>query len=105
MSIRYKTVKQVSGFDKAGTGKYAVKAVTGETLTFGTLRPGLGTRAQDSEQTAYAAVVYRRRMNFMPGSMLKNVLKGVSISRPGEPVSKEDGAESEDYRQRVTGIA
>ncbi len=32
MSIRYKAVKQVSGFDKAGTGKYAVKAVTGETL-------------------------------------------------------------------------
>ncbi len=40
MSIRYKAVKQVSGFDKAGTGKYAVKAATGETLTFGTLRPG-----------------------------------------------------------------
>ena len=34
MNIRYKTIKQVSGFDKAGTGKYAVKAVTGETVTF-----------------------------------------------------------------------
>ena len=34
MSIRYKAVKQISGFDKTATGKYAVKAVTGETLTF-----------------------------------------------------------------------
>ncbi len=34
MSIRYKTVKQVSGSDKTGTGKYVVKTVTGETLTF-----------------------------------------------------------------------
>ena len=91
MSIRYKAVKQVSGFDKTGTGKYAVKAVTGETLPFGTLCPGLGTRAQDSERTANAAVVYRRRMNFMPGSMLKNVLKGVSVSRPDEPSPKEGG--------------
>ena len=95
MSIRYKTVKQVSGFDKAGTGKYAVKAVTGKTLTFGTLRPGLGTRAQDSERTANAAAVYRRKMNFMPGSMLKNFLKGVPLSRPDEPNSKEDEGESE----------
>ncbi len=35
MSIRYKAVKQVSGFDKAGTGKYTVKTMAGETLTFG----------------------------------------------------------------------
>ncbi len=34
MSIRYKAVKQVSGFDKTATGKYVVKTVTGETLTF-----------------------------------------------------------------------
>ncbi len=34
MSIRYKAVKQVSGFDKTATGKYAVKTVTSETLTF-----------------------------------------------------------------------
>ncbi len=91
MSIQYKVAKQVSGFDKTGTGKYAVKTVTGEMLPFGTLRPGLGTRAQDSEQTANASAVYRRKMNFMPGSMLKNVLKGVSISRPGEPSPKEAG--------------
>ncbi len=91
MSIRYKAIKQVSGFDKAGTGKYIVKAVTGETLTFGTLHPGLGTHAQDSERTANAAVVYRRKMNFMPGSMLKNFLKGVPLSHLSEPVSKEDG--------------
>ena len=89
MSIRYKVAKQVSGFDKAATAKYAVKTVTSETLTFGTLRPGLGTCAQDSEQTANAAA-YRRTMNFIPGSMLKNVLKGVPLSRPGEPGPKED---------------
>ncbi len=40
MRIRYKAVKQISGFDKAGTGKYTVKTVTSEMLTFGTLRPG-----------------------------------------------------------------
>ncbi len=34
MRIRYKTVKQVFGFDKAGTGKYTVKTVTGEMLPF-----------------------------------------------------------------------
>ncbi len=91
MSIRYKAVKQVSGFDKTATGKYAVKAVTGKTLTFGTLCPGLGTRAQDSEQTANAAVVYRRKMNFMPGSMLNNCLKDVPLLRLGEPGPKEAG--------------
>ncbi len=94
MSIRYKAVKQVSGFDKTGTGKYAVKAVTGETLPFGTLRPGRRTHAQDSEQAANALAVYHREMNFMPGSMLKNFLKDIPLSRPGEPGPKEDGAES-----------
>ncbi len=91
MSIRYKTVKQVSGFDKAGTGKYAVKTVTGETLPFGTLRSGLRTRAQDSERAANAPAVSRRTMNFMPGNMFKHFLKDVSLLRPGEPGPKEDG--------------
>ncbi len=91
MSIRYKTVKQVSGFDKAGTGKYAVKTVTGETLPFGTLCPGLRTRAEDSEKIANISAVYRRKMNFMPGSMFKNFLKDVSLLRPGEPGPKKGG--------------
>ncbi len=91
MSIRYKAVKQISGFDKTATGKYAVKTVTGETLTFGTLHPGLETHAQDSEQTANAAAVYRCKMNFMPGKMFKPFLKGVSVSRPDEPSPKEGG--------------
>ncbi len=82
MSIRYKTVKQVSGFDKTATGKYAVKAVTGETPTFDTLRPGLEARSEDSEQTANALAVSRRKMNFMPGSMFKPFLKDVPLSRP-----------------------
>ncbi len=88
MSIRYKTVKQVSGFDKAGTEKYAVKTVTSEMLTFGTLHSDLGTHAQDSERTANAPAVYRRKINFMPGSMLKNFLKDVPLSRPDEPGPK-----------------
>ncbi len=33
MSIRYKTVKQISGFDKTATGKYTVKSATGKMLT------------------------------------------------------------------------
>ncbi len=91
MSIRYKTVKQVSGFDKAGTGKYAVKAATGETLTFGTPHPDLGTRTQDSERAANAPAVSRRKMNFIPGKMSKNVLKDIPLSRPDEPNPKENG--------------
>ncbi len=132
MSIRYKVVKQVFGFDKTGTEKYVVKAVTGETLTFdkvctqvtqvcgahrgtvaqitsglfdvmlyhldrghsvqfgefGTLRPGLRTYAQDSEQTANASAVYRRKINFIPGKMFKNFLKDVSISCRMKPARK-----------------
>ena len=103
MSIRYRVVKQVSGFDRTGTGKYAVKTVTGETLTFSTLGPGLRTRVPDSEKIAHVSAIYRRKMNFMPGSMFKNFLKDVSLSRPGETGSKEAGGESEE-RQRVTVI-
>ncbi len=139
MSIRYKVVKQVFGFDKTGTEKYVVKAVTGKTLTFdkvcaqvtqvcgahrgtvsqvisglfdvmvnhldmghsvqlgefGTLRPGLRTHAQDSKQTANASAVYRRKINFISGSMLKNFLKDIPLSRSDETGSKEDGRESE----------
>ena len=90
MSIRYKAVKQVSGLDKAGTGKYAVKTVTGETLPLGTLGSVLRTHVQDSEKIAHASVVYRRKMNFMPENMLKNFLKDVPLSRLGEPGPKED---------------
>lgn len=48
---------------------------------FGVLRPGLRTRAQDSEETATAQAVYRRKINFAPGKMLQNFLKDVSITR------------------------
>lgn len=34
MSINYKVVKQVFGFDKTGSAKYVVRTVTGEMLTF-----------------------------------------------------------------------
>lgn len=48
---------------------------------FGTLRPGLRTRAQDSEEAANASAVYRRKINFMPGKMFKSFLKDVSVTR------------------------
>ena len=48
---------------------------------FGTLRPGLRTKAQDSEKEANAQAVYRRKINFVPGKMLKSFLKDVAISR------------------------
>jgi len=48
---------------------------------FGTLRPGLRTKAQDSEEAANASAVYRRKINFMPGKMFKSFLKDVSVTR------------------------
>ena len=125
MSIKYKVVKQVFGFDKTGETKYVVKPVAGETLTFdkvrtqvvqicgahrgvvnqviaglidvmvnnldmghgvqlgefGTLRPGIRAKAQDDEKAADVGTVYRRRINFVPGKMLKNLLRDVGITR------------------------
>lgn len=125
MSIKYKVVKQVLGFDKNGGEKYVLKTVTGEMLTFnkvcnqvcqitgahrgvvtliigglldvmvnnldmghsvqlgdfGTLRPGLRTKAQDNEEDATAQAVYRRKINLVPGKMLKNFLNDVSVTR------------------------
>lgn len=125
MSIQYKVVKQVFGFDKTRSEKYVVRSVTGEMLTydkvcnqvcqitgmhravvtviiaglldvmvnnldmghsvklddFGVLRPGLRAKAQDSEKEADSNTVYRRRIIFTPGKMLKSFLNDVSITR------------------------
>ncbi|MCD7900679.1 MAG: DNA-binding protein [Bacteroides sp.] len=136
MSIQYKVVKQVLGFNKEGGEKYVIKTVTGEMLTFdkvcnqvsqvcgahrgtvtqvvgglldvlvnnldmghsvqlgefGTLRPGLRTRAQSSEETANVSAIYRRKINFVPGKMLKNFLRDVAITRAAAPqvISSDD---------------
>ena len=125
MSINYKIVKQIFGYDKTNTVKYVAKSVTGEMLTsdkvrkqvaqicgihrgttnlvidglldvlvnnldmghsvqlgeFGVLRPGIRAKAQSSEETVDAATIYRRKINFIPGKMLKNFLKDVSVTR------------------------
>ena len=125
MSIQYKVVKQIFGFDKTRSAKYVVRSVTGEMLTydkvchqvcqitgmhrgvvtviigglldvmvnnldmghsvkldeFGVLRPGLRAKAQDSEETADSNTVYRRRIVFTPGKMLKELLSNVAATR------------------------
>ena len=48
---------------------------------FGILRPGIRARAQDDEKEANANSIYRRKVNFVPGKMLKNFLKDVAVSR------------------------
>ena len=60
---------------------------------FGTLRPGLRTKAQDSEKTANASAVYRRKINFTPGRMFKNFLKDVSILRLVDAEPEADDGE------------
>lgn len=91
------TVKQVIG------GMFDVMAVhidmgngiqMGE---FGTLRPALRTRAQDSEEKANATAVYRRKINFTPGKMLKNFLSDLSVTRVSSSSSstnKQENGES-----------
>ncbi|WP_163173682.1 DNA-binding protein [Bacteroides sp. 51] len=48
---------------------------------FGILRPGIRAKAQDDEKSVNAETVYRRRINFVPGKMLKNFLRDVSVTR------------------------
>jgi len=125
MSVQYKVVKQIFGYDKTRSEKYVVRTVTGEMLTydkvcnqvsqicgihrgitsvviaglldvmvnnldmghsvklddFGILRPGLRAKAQDSEEAANANTVYRRRIIFTPGKMLKNFINDVALTR------------------------
>ncbi len=127
MSITYKVVKQVFGFDKEKTPKYVVRAVTGEMLTFdkvrhqvaqisgihratvnsvveglldvlvnnldmghsvqlgefGVLRPGMQAKAQATEEDVKASTIYRRKIIFVPGKMLKELLRNVSVNRMG----------------------
>lgn len=144
MSIKYKVVKQVFGFDKSKTPQYVVKTVTSGVVDFnkvrsqvtqicgahrgtvnlvidglidvmvnnldmghsiqlgefGTLRPGIRAKAQDTEETATAETIYRRRINFVPGRLLKNFLREVSINRV-YPM-KTDYTDSEDNTE-ITG--
>jgi len=125
MSIKYKVVKQIFGFDQSKSPRYVAKSVTGEMLDFekvchqvcqicgihrgivyvvisglldvlvnnlgmghsvklgefGILRPGIRAKAQTSEEEADSQTIYRRRVTFVPGKMLKNFLQNVSITR------------------------
>ncbi len=137
MSIQYKVVKQVFGFDQTQSEKFVARAVTGQMLPsdqfcnqvcqitgihrsvvgavfggvldvlvnnmnmghsvqlgeFGCLRPGIHAKAQDSAEEATASTVYRRKINFVPGKMLKNFLNDVSVTRMTMPdVDYTDGS-------------
>ncbi len=144
MSITYKVVKQVFGFDKQKTPKYVVRAVTGEMLTFdkvrlqvsqvsgihratvnsvieglldvlvnnldmghsvqlgefGCLRPGMQAKAQKTEKEVTASTICRRKIIFVPGKMLKELLRRVAVSRMGEVdtdyTNGDDGDEAVD---------
>jgi len=55
---------------------------------FGVLRPGLRTKAQDTADTANVDAIYRRKINFVPGKMLKSCLKDAAVTRAAESASK-----------------
>ncbi|MDR2968367.1 MAG: HU family DNA-binding protein [Tannerellaceae bacterium] len=61
---------------------------------FGTIRPGIRAKAKTREADATAESVYRRKVNFVPGKLLKNFLQDVSISKI-EPLKT-------DYTEDVT---
>lgn len=63
---------------------------------FGSLRTGLRTRAQDTEETANSSAVYRRKINFTPGKMFKNFLKDVSITRVPEALTSRTEDDDDD---------
>jgi len=139
MSLKYKVVKQVLGFDKDGGEKYILKAVTGEMLPFkkvcnqvcqitgmhrgvvnliigglldvmvnslemghsvqlgdfGTIRPGLRTKAQDSEEKANAKAIYRKKINIVPGKMLKNCLNDAGVIRAAQLSDTTDSGDNQ----------
>lgn len=137
MSIQYKVVKQIFGFDQTKSEKFVARSVTGQMLhseefcnqvcqitgihrsvvgavfggvldvlvnnmnmghsvqlgEFGILRPGIQAKAQDSEEATTASTVYRRKINFTPGKMLKNFLGNVSVTRMAiQDVDYTDGS-------------
>lgn len=51
---------------------------------FGTLRPGIRAKAQDSLEAVDVTTIYRRKINFTPGKMLRNFLTDVSVTRVGK---------------------
>lgn len=137
MSIRYKVVKQVFGFDPDKKEKYVARSVTGELVTsdklrdrvtqvtglhrgvvnhvidgvldsavdylelghsvqigdFCILRPAIRAASQDSEEAITANTIYRRKINFVPGKMLRNFIKDVPVTRMAMPdVDYTDGS-------------
>lgn len=48
---------------------------------FGTFRPGIQSKAQKSEEEATVDTIYRQKVTFVPGKMLKSFLNDVSVTR------------------------
>lgn len=48
---------------------------------FGTFRPGIRAKASDDEKDATVDRIYRRKINFVPGSALKDAMDKASINR------------------------
>ncbi|MDY5237237.1 DNA-binding protein [Bacteroides helcogenes] len=48
---------------------------------FGSIRPGLNSRSQDTAKAVTADVVYRQKLIFVPGMRLKNMMKTSGVTR------------------------
>lgn len=48
---------------------------------FGTLRPSFGCKSQDEEKEVTAETLKNRKIIFTPGSLMKDMIKGVSIQK------------------------
>ncbi|NDW12383.1 DNA-binding protein [Bacteroides sp. 214] len=59
---------------------------------FGILRPGLRAKAQDTEEAANAQSIYRKKINFVPGKMLKDFLEDLSVTRTTVTASKSNSS-------------
>lgn len=152
MSIKYKVVKQVFGFDTEKKEKYVARAVTGELVTgdklrnrvtqvtglhrgvvnhvidgvldsavdylelghsvqigdFCILRPAIRASSQDSEEAITANTIYRRKINFVPGKLLRNFIADVPVTRMtipdvdytnGSSGSNKPGGDDDGYEQ------
>lgn len=72
---------------------------------FGIFRPGIRAKAADSEDGASAGSIYRRKVNFVPGTALKEAMNKASITRFASPdtdytdkngLGKNEGNENDD---------
>ena len=52
---------------------------------FGIFRPAIRAKASDREEDANAEKIYRRKINFTPGSALKSMMNKTSVTRYATP--------------------